>query len=446
MTDNRKRRKFLKSAGAVVAGSAITSSRHGPAVAGGKPGGCDGGPGLISVRHDRHPYQVNTRTYQRFSQADTVFNRPRTQGVDIEARLAGGLKERLASSPGGFSLVDAALFQAAMSVGRRLSFVDSVYDFRLDAAGYSFPDAAPAPVFGRPRASFDSPAEATQAVKRAARFLGADLVGVCRLDPRWLYRDVWLDDEKRSAPLELPGGLTHAVVLAVSMDYRTIAASPTALSAAEVARGYSRMMTTATSLASFLRGLGYTAVASGNDTALSVPLAIDAGLGEMSRMGMLVTPEFGPRVRLAKVFTDLPLHPARPVSLGVREFCRKCMKCARRCPAAAIPFDHDPSWEGRSTTTNPGVLKWYVDGERCLDFWFANGADCITCVAVCPYSKPREVWRPEAGTGTGFRGRRLLVNVDTPGTVPVTDEDPATWWSESEEESLGDFGHQATQE
>lgn len=435
MTEGRKRRKFLKSAGAVVAGSAITTSRNGPAIAGGKPGGCDGGPGLISVRPDRHPYQVNNRTYQSFSQADTALNRPRLKGIDVDARLAEGLAARLASSPGGFSLTDGALLNAAMSVGRRLSYADSVYDHRLDSTGYTFADSAPEPLFSRPQAAFGSPAEATVVVKQAARFLGADLVGVCRLDPRWLYREVWLNDVGRRAPLELPEGVTHAVVIALAMDQRTIAASPTALSAAEVARGYSRMMVTATSLAIFLKGLGYTAVASGNDTALSVPLGIDAGLGEMSRMGMLVTPEFGPRVRLAKVLTNLPLQPDRPVSLGVREFCRKCMKCARRCPAASIPFDLEPSWEGRSPTNNSGVLKWYVDGERCLDFWFANGADCVTCVAVCPYSKPREVWRPEEGAGKAFGGRRLLVSVDAPGPATGTEDDPRAWWP------VGDRGH-----
>ena len=36
---------------------------------------------------------------------------------------------------------------------------------------------------------------------------------------------------------------------------------------------------------------------------------------------MLITPEFGPRVRIAKIFTDFPLSPDQPILFGVRSFC-----------------------------------------------------------------------------------------------------------------------------
>ena len=71
-------------------------------------------------------------------------------------------------------------------------------------------------------------------------------------------------------------------------------------------QGYSMMVYTANLMAAFIRGLGYKAIPCGNDTALSIPLAMAAGLGEWSRMGLLVTEKFGPRVRLCKVFTDMP--------------------------------------------------------------------------------------------------------------------------------------------
>jgi len=62
----------------------------------------------------------------------------------------------------------------------------------------------------------------------------------------------------------------------------------------------------ATSLAEFIRLLGHDAIPAGNDMALSIPLAVDAGLGELGRNGLLITKEFGPRLRLCKVFTNLP--------------------------------------------------------------------------------------------------------------------------------------------
>lgn len=50
-----------------------------------------------------------------------------------------------------------------------------------------------------------------------------------------------------------------------------------------------------------------------NDTALAIPYAIKAGLGEYGRHGLLITPEYGPRVRIGKIFTDMPLAHDVPV-------------------------------------------------------------------------------------------------------------------------------------
>ena len=73
---------------------------------------------------------------------------------------------------------------------------------------------------------------------------------------------------------------------------------------------------------------GRSNIPAGNDTALSIPIAAQAGLGELSRMGTLVTEEYGSRVRLAKVFTDLEIKPDRPKTFGVWAFCKRCKKCA----------------------------------------------------------------------------------------------------------------------
>jgi epoxyqueuosine reductase QueG len=59
----------------------------------------------------------------------------------------------------------------------------------------------------------------------------------------------------------------------------------------------------------------------GNDTASSVPLGIQVGPGEASRMGILINPFIGPQIRLAKVFTDMALIPYKLITFGVTEFC-----------------------------------------------------------------------------------------------------------------------------
>jgi epoxyqueuosine reductase QueG len=106
------------------------------------------------------------------------------------------------------------------------------------------------------------------------------------------------------------------VAIAVEMDYETIALSPSSLEGAATGLGYSRMSSVGYSVATFIRALGYRAFANGNDVSLSIPYAIAAGLGELGRHGMLITPEYGPRVRLVKVFTELELKPDKPKTFG----------------------------------------------------------------------------------------------------------------------------------
>ena len=147
------------------------------------------------------------------------------------------------------------------------------------------------------------------------------------------------------------------------------------------------MAFTAGLLAHYIRGLGYKAIACGNDTACSIPIAIDAGLGELARNGLLITPTFGPRVRLAKVITDLPLFPDRPIEFGVWEFCLKCEKCADKCPSKSIAFGK-PTDKQNNISNREGILRWPINAETCLAFWAKNGTDCANCIRTCPFNKP----------------------------------------------------------
>jgi len=56
----------------------------------------------------------------------------------------------------------------------------------------------------------------------------------------------------------------------------------------------------------------------------------------LGRNGLLITPQYGPRVRISKVLTDLPLVPDEPIEFGVTEYCEKCKRCAKYCPGQAI--------------------------------------------------------------------------------------------------------------
>ncbi len=55
--------------------------------------------------------------------------------------------------------------------------------------------------------------------------------------------------------------------------------------------------------------------------------------------------------------------------------------------ARSTPYKEDePSWEPACSSSNAGALKWYIDGEKCYEYWCDNGTDCSTCISVCPYN------------------------------------------------------------
>lgn len=241
------------------------------------------------------------------------------------------------------------------------------------------------------------PAKMTEIVQETAMFLGASLAGVTKLNRNWMYTPGWERYGHKEIDLEslVTPDIRYAVVMAVETNRDFVDHAPTAKASAAAGLGYSKMAFLSPSLAKFIASLGYKAIACGNDTFLSVPLAVDAGLGQLGRFGALITPEFGPRVRLCKVLTDMPLEPTSPVDFGVTEFCDNCEKCAEFCPSQAILYGKR-THKARTPSTNPGLLKWPFDGEKCLRFWYRNGArtgkgmyhiDCYQCVNVCPFNK-----------------------------------------------------------
>ncbi|MFQ5721622.1 MAG: reductive dehalogenase [Candidatus Aminicenantales bacterium] len=248
------------------------------------------------------------------------------------------------------------------------------------------------------KVKFKDPADASKKIKKAARFVGASLVGIAKYNPLWTYSRLIKENmDKESSPdgrpefelftPEFPFEPKSVVVIAVEMDYKAIALSPSFIEGAATGLGYSRMCAVGYSVATFIRELGYRAFANGNDVSLSIPYGLAAGLGELGRHGMLITQEFGPRVRLVKVFTELDLEPDRPKVFGAWEFCRSCKRCAESCPSQAIPYG-EPTLEGKTISNNPGVLKWYIDPEKCIEFWTENGDDCANCITACPFNKP----------------------------------------------------------
>ena len=249
---------------------------------------------------------------------------------------------------------------------------------------------------------------ATQA-KTMAKLSGADIVGIAPLDRRWVYshsqrnpeqpepaetKPIVFENTKKpyetDEKLVIPESVNNVIVMGMEQNRIMTQCSPSMTTTCASSLGYSRMAFAVVTLAEYIRGMGYIAIPAMNGTGLSVPMAVDAGLGTCGRNGLLITPEFGPNVRLCKVLTNMPLTPDNPIAFGVEEFCEICAKCARECPSKAITRGKR-EWSGYNHN-NPGSYKWYNDHIKCIKFWHKSGTACMNCIAVCPFTKGEVIW------------------------------------------------------
>ncbi len=241
----------------------------------------------------------------------------------------------------------------------------------------------------------DDPEKMSAEIRRASKFFGADLCGITDLDDRWLYASRVDSRDLSEAANDLPEGLTSVIVLGHEMDKELVATYPSALAGAATGREYSHEAAIVMQLAAYIRNLGYEAVASMNDTGLVIPYAVKAGLGEYARNQMVITPEFGPRLRFSKILTSLPLAHDAPRTRGVRAFCNICTKCADACKVKALPYG-PPKVGGVNPSAIRGVRKWTSDAEKCFSFWARMTSDCAICMRVCPFNRDFSKWRHQA--------------------------------------------------
>jgi ferredoxin len=343
----------------------------------------------------------------------------------IGKRIVGLYREPLANfrKAEGFTQRDYALRNAAWHVS------DLFIEARRDAdrrEGFSDPyteQLAPA----AERVAFDSPGEAAREIKRVAPAFGAGDVGITARDARWMYTTKRSDMSGIDRPVDIDPSLGHVIVIVMPMDRPLLDTVSSALSGAATGLGYSHDTMTLLSVTQYIRNLGYNAIASANDSALAIPLAIKAGLREYGRLGLLINPKFGPRLRLGKIFTDLPLAHDAPRSFGVKAFCDQCRECSTGCPVKAIPQGKPgPPPPGPSYLV--GVRKWTVDAEKCFGFWTNQNSDCAICIRVCPYNRDyarRAARRWQWLAGTRWRRLALWLHRRLGGGRRLA---PAAWW------------------
>jgi reductive dehalogenase len=349
-------------------------------------------------------YDVDRPTYEiageltRFDERDNVFSRERLVPGSAEERAYHAAHPELVEIDRRIATFIEAVGQPEADDGARMDA--ALYNATFNpVAGLALPDVVDGPVATEPVEA--DPAALAGRIKKMARLLGADDVRIGPLNPAWVFSHrgtppffpdhrpnpphfggvpEGYGDLRYGDPIEVPH--RYAIAMAFSQDLGIMRTGGTPYSDFEVGRVYARSALVTTQLAAYIRALGWPARAHHlrNYGVLVVPVAVDAGLGELGRCGYLLHPRLGANLRLACVTTDLPLPLDPPVDLGVQHFCEDCLKCATTCPSGAIPT-------GDKVVVR-GVRRWHIDPEKCLLYWGHLGSACTICQAVCPWSKP----------------------------------------------------------
>ncbi len=406
---------------------------------------------------DKPTTEVDWAKLQRYSEVKTLRHEPQYIEKDRYTKLAQLQSENLASwlkqNKPGYSLRDVAL-QAAVGVGSGAqSFLGP------DEKSITTPDKRGVSKWT------GSPEDASQMVTAALRHMGAATVGFVQLDTatteKLIYsndpdgKEMVISDVEQPAENDkqriIPKKARWVITYTVQMSQETLKRAPTILGALTTNLTYTRNRNIQLRLQTFLRTLGYMALGEASTNALGIAPAfgVMSGLGELSRYNRLITPEYGPMVRVFKVLTDLQLAPTKPIDAGLLEFCKACKKCAEACPSKALSFDTEPSWEIKGGWNNPGHKAWFEDSVKCVNYQRSVGTNCGICFAVCPFASKTKAFMHEfrnamAATVPVFDG--VLKSMDdllygNPGATGIPQKDVASWWNLD----LPDYGIDTTQ-
>lgn len=213
--------------------------------------------------------------------------------------------------------------------------------------------------------------EASLLIKEKAKAFGADLVGICEIEPSDVYQGRIVTEK-------------FAIAVGQRMRWREFQTVPSHESAIECLRVYHSLGETVIALAEFIRSLGYPCRVEhpiGDSDILHIPIGLKAGFGELGRHGSIINPQLGPLFRMGSVITDLPMTIDHPIDAGIAKFCDNCRACRLYCPANAVP-DHRSAEAGKDHLGND---RYLIDTNKCFPY-FAKHNYCSICLPVCVYN------------------------------------------------------------
>jgi epoxyqueuosine reductase len=172
----------------------------------------------------------------------------------------------------------------------------------------------------------------------------------------------------------------QVIVLTMEMDKDKMAAAPSEATMFMVMDTYYKLGRAVNRLVDYLRTHGYAAQGGHplGGQALYPLMAEKAGLGLHGRHGMLITPQYGPRQRLAAIYCSIRNLPAAQdhEHAWIAGFCDQCGQCIRICPAQAIyktPIVREPA------------IITHIDPGKCFPY-FSDHYSCSVCVKECVFN------------------------------------------------------------
>jgi len=227
------------------------------------------------------------------------------------------------------------------------------------------------------------PETITRHIKAFGYFLKADIVGTCRVPVSAYY-----SHNKQGNPIDVR--YENAIVLVMRKEQNAMRASTGSdwIGDPVSFQAYQHLSLATETVANYVRRLGWDASAQYGPSlvnryaVLIPPLLLLAGIGEVSRAGIILNPYLGLGFKAAAVLTNMPLVPDKPIDFGLQSFCEHCRICAQNCPSKAISMGDKVMYNGYET--------WKLDTRRCASFNFTNkkGTMCNRCVKSCPWTNP----------------------------------------------------------
>jgi epoxyqueuosine reductase len=220
-------------------------------------------------------------------------------------------------------------------------------------------------------------------IKAVGYFLKADLMAACKV-PESAYYSYDRQGNKVDPRFE------NAIIIVMRKDRNAVYASSGSdwMGDPISFQAYQHLGMVTETLANYIRRLGWEASPQYGPSfvdkysVLLPPLLLAAGVGEVSRAGIIVNPYLGLSYKAAAVLTNMPIIPDKPIDFNLQKFCQDCKICAENCPSKAISRGDKVIYNGYET--------WKLDTRRCASYNFTNrhGTMCNRCVKSCPWSQP----------------------------------------------------------